>query len=130
MFGRFLVGKTSVSPLPCHHSSKMSAHVTLISRKKNKNRLKYVQILLKTVLLVEQKRARLWSGRPGVQILGLSNWRLCCQRLVTVATFQKELCCFCAMTRRWAGQTHYTLRHCTESIMKDLILRFYFAVKI
>ena len=35
VFNQFLVNKTGVSLLPIHNSSKMSAHVTVIQRKKS-----------------------------------------------------------------------------------------------
>ena len=36
MFGQFSVDKTCVTPLACDHSSKISAHITVIQRKKKK----------------------------------------------------------------------------------------------
>ena len=47
-------------------------------------------------------------------------------RLATVATFQTNLCCQGAMTRRWAPQTRYTLRRITASIIQELI---WFSIK-
>ena len=46
VFGRFLVSKTGVSTFSCCHSSKMSAYITVIPRKKKW--LKYVAILLQS----------------------------------------------------------------------------------
>ena len=61
----------------------------------------------------------LWSE---VQISGWSNRTQCCQRFATAAIFlRKKLGWLGTMTRRWAPQTHYTLRRITTSIMKDLI---------
>ena len=58
-----------------------------------------------------------WGSYPGTVRL-----TQCCQLLITAATFlRKELCCSGVMTRSWAPQTRYTLRHNTASITKDLV---------
>jgi len=47
-----------------------------------------------------------------------------CKRFATAQHLRKQLCCLGAMTRRWAPQTHYTLRRNTASIMKGLVFGF------
>ena len=71
-----------------------------------------------TSQLVGWERVRPWSGRSEVQISGRSNqiqFRHCCdisKGAVLPAGY---------LTRRWAPQTHYSLRSNTASTTKDLI---------
>ena len=110
-------GGWGLSPRP----PKQPSHREFLATRLNLVRIKYA---LHNAQLYKwfSSGFRLWSGRSKVQITARSNRRQSCQRFATAATFfRKEPYCLGPMTRRWALQTHYTLRRNRASVTKGFI---------